>query len=677
MLTDDWMKLQEILDPDLVERPPSKTGNLGAKESDWCYQFLCENGRTLKPQTLWKNLEKFIYYCNSDILCGKVLGDEKFLNMLKSILTSSPWIDQLLVYIVIMDTLLGNPGKYKNGFLVLTRYYQDNKEFLDTLIQHLQTAPLDDDIVLVTLHCLALTLKSYIALKEYHPDEMALSISLLLLDLAKCDLSSIESLLLLQSKVKEVRDIIVSELVPLKLQLSTYLASKKLESFPPVQDLLRQVFADITPQNPDLKLRFEQSNGGLLAINKLSLLEASNVIVFLENPNSSFRKLYLEHLLFGEYPFPLLDILLKASIQIQKFFHEHENCWQEKPYLATFAMNNESLLYVLMNLELKFWVESAASTKDDIESLTSLIPVVLRKVDLEITEAMKTEPYESFFDIIFLFLKSIDYEAARKYQLEQLKEGYCSKWSKRFEYFDGFLHDQVKEYVKHQRLIQLQKGTWVYAEDPLDATIESPHVYFIIVSDNHTTLFAREFNQKLEEHPTVIANKISLSPSARSSLSSNTTMVTSPLTATIMIPLKTIAYFELEDLVEKRPPSFDPKLIRLPERNVFSKVSLLDKNRKNILTMYLDSKESKFMWFDGLQMISPAVQQRAISQETTQQIDNLIRLRRDLQFLNLHNISISENVDILDAVNADDDPDDEDYYDLDTLKNLTTDFYYD
>lgn len=669
----DFITLQNLMDPLPDGQEEIKLNNSDSKTCLDC--FIQLKDKVEKPN-LVPLLDKFLIHCDTDVLIYDGIVNPSFLEFLTSLIPFGSWRKQIKNFMFILNGFMNNPDRYKESFMIFTEHTRDNKVYLQSLIHFLQISSIKDSMVQETLHCVASVLKSYTVLKDFYPEKMGLILSTLLIELARCDLPNIQTLLVLQSESDEVRNIIINEMIPVRLELYDFLFSKKLKEYLPLQQRLERSIKTVVPRNAVLKAKFEKSNENYDDLQNLNLLQVNNLINFLDHSKNLFREAFHEHLLFDNNCFPLFKLIFKVSDDIQCFFNSNRHYLKERPYLATFVLNKETLLYVLMNLELQMWISSEAENDDDMESLADLIPVVLRRVNKEVVEIMRDKPYESFPKVIFGFLESLNYDKARQFQIEEIKEVHEKQWSTRVESFDKVLTAHVYEFVKHQRLLALQKGNWVYAESPLDPTNRSPAVYFIILSDNHANILVREFSKETDITPEIHNNKIVVQDSE---------ILATPTTS---IPLRNISVFECKEMNAKTPSIANQlHLINLVDRKYFCEVSLLNKNRKVLLSFFVDSKEKQYMWFDGLQLLSPLPLQMKLSQGTQEQINTLIELRRNIQLLHLHQADILKAKTYVEKVNADininaindedyDEADDE-VYNFETLKEISKNFYYD
>lgn len=105
---------------------------------------------------------------------------------------------------------------------------------------------------------------------------------------------------------------------------------------------------------------------------------------------------------------------------------------------------------------------------------------------------------------------------------------------------------------------------------------------------------------------------------------------------------------------------------------MYTGVELKDRNDRTVLKFYLDTEEGRYIWLDGLKLISP-FQHEDISEDTKEQIDTLFDLRKNVQMINLN---VRQDI-IVPPPEPSDEDEDEEFYNLETLKKVTQNFYFD
>ncbi|CCF57635.1 hypothetical protein KAFR_0C06390 [Kazachstania africana CBS 2517] len=578
-------------------RLPFDSDYLTPQESAHCSNVLFKKEISIDLNEFQTLLRGFAVYCDKDVLCGRVAGDSRFWESCKRLVTELGFEAIVPIFAPIFRHFCLHVNKFKEPLISFYEYLNKNDIFMKRMIHFFQVVSFDDPSLRKGFQCTASMCDGLNSLVDTDEARLAkLKISLWITLLLN-DFPRVISQIFLQSGDEIIKAIMIERLLPSVVQCYKYMLSTSIKEFPQILRMLKEENDGLVTNNDDLRQKFFESNQEYNVFQDLNLLEATDVLFFLRDPDLSFKKTFMEHLLFGDSAFPLYHTIFEITKNLQQFYRQNEDKLAEKPFLAIFIMGKSSLIYILMKIQLRFWIDSGSKSLNDMESLSRLIPSTLEQLDNILSEKMAGQPLDVLFEFSVDFLESIDYKVARQYQLDKVKNLHNQKWSSQISEFNTFLNGQVHDYVRHQRLLQLQKGTWTYSENPLDPMIKAPKVYFIIVSDNHANLLVREFDMKREEYPIVEGNKI-FAPQTSNSGSKD-------LTPTIVIPLKTIAFFEHKDISVMDRSSASFKMINLSHRNIYTEVKLLDKYKKPILTLYLDTKEAKFLWLDGLQLISP------------------------------------------------------------------------
>ncbi|SCU96839.1 LANO_0E14488g1_1 [Lachancea nothofagi CBS 11611] len=403
------------------------------------------------------------------------------------------------------------------------------------------------------------------------------------------------------------------------------------------------------------KEKYPSVNEGGKQISELSLTNAIDMITFSTDSNLSFRKKFLERLLFEDDAFPIIKGLSWLSDQLSECFNQYFTEKDVSVFIMQCFLNKDILIFSLVDKLMELWIESKAQSFDDFKSVLETFKVAFFQHDCFLGAK------EPDVGSCLVNIRSLTYTDLRSLQLKQIRTTHYEKWEKQISQFDSMLSNQVLEYVRHQRLLQLQKGSWVYSENPLDRSVKQPKVYFVVLSDNQMNLLAREFRARSEENPTVHGNEIY-----------NATDASAPKSKTMVIPLRRVNKFQHWRVQSESKVPDNAKLINILNKAVYTEIHLLDKEASVLLRFFLDTKEASYIWLDGLQLIVAAAlgKKPALSDDMKSQIANLIDLRKNVQIIGLDD-------------NADLDYDDEgseaeeQYYDLKTLQNLTVDFHYD
>jgi len=644
-------------------RLPFVNDKLSWVESSKCLQYLTTIDPDKIPSTRRELFMSFLVCSDISFEFEVVITDKKVHSILYNILPQCDFTTIITVFRAMFSQFLNDPTRYREEFLQFLEFLNKKHLLLNISMYYLETIAIDDPKLTECLNFLGLYLTTILSLTEYRPARLSILISELYFEMIRCQFTIVITQLLLQSDNSKARHNIIQQIINQKIDISNFLARTKLEDCKYVEDKLSQIIEESMDGDQDLKSKLDSIQNLTVDASELNLLQVLDVIVFLKEPDLTFKRIFIEHLLFGGNPFPFYKAVSRISAELHEFFIQHQSEVKEKPYLISFIMNKESFLESIMKVQLKVWIESGSKSKEDIESVFMLIPVLLEKLDEVLQAVYGTVPLDELPNIVNDFIKSIDYRKARDFQLVRMRRTQLDKWEKQMVEFDSILLNQVHDFVKNQRLIRLQKGVWVYSQNPTDTLLKVPKLYFTIISDNQSNLLVREFETKTETQPYVEGMKIV----------SRTATHIQPLqqSVTLVIPLNCISHFESKDVsVKSQLGNSSTKLVNLGQIVGYTKVKLLDKNRKRLLKVYLDTKEKKSIWLDGLQLLSPYDVKENLSADTKKQQNDLISLRKDVQMVNLHT-----RIDLDATVGLGDDDDDE-FYDLDTLMNLPIHNYY-
>ncbi|SCU85857.1 LADA_0D10286g1_1 [Lachancea dasiensis] len=389
----------------------------------------------------------------------------------------------------------------------------------------------------------------------------------------------------------------------------------------------------------------EESRSGL------SITNALDIIVFLRDANVSFRKKYLERLLFEEHAFPIVQGLSWLSDQLSITFSQYFSQEKVDRFIMQCFLNKDVLIFSLVDKLMDLWIESRAQSFDDFNSILETFKVAFFLQDSFLGSQ------ESEIGNCLANVRLLSYEKLRDLQLRQIRTAHHKKWERQISTFDSMLSNQVLEYVRHQRLLQLQKGAWVYSDNPLDRNVKQPKVYYVVLSDNQMNLLAKEYRAKCEESPAVVGNDIVSTDGSKGK--------------TTVIPVRRVHKFQHWKVQADSKVPVNAKLINILNKAVYTEIHLLDKDESVMLTFFLDSREASYIWLDGLQLIVAAAQGKepSLSDDLKSQISNLIDLRKNVQIVGLDKTILNEHDSDLKA--------EEQYYDLEVLQALTTDFHYD
>lgn len=467
-------------------------------------------------------------------------------------------------------------------------------------------------------------------------------------------LNELSRLLYLKQGHKELRELIghqfVNRLKRLKYVLAGFKAVEyELEETALVKEWIHKLFEG----NEAIKRKFIESNETHTDFQGLSILHLLNLRFTLIQDNLTLKKAFTEQLLFHDYPIPLLETVCRL---VNFILDALELASSDKPTIqnAHFVLNMKEILVALLRKTVNIWEKSKSQNFEDLSSILELVKILFYKCS-DACEQKTNLFIETFINIC----EETTYENLRTLQVEQWKKKQYKNWSKDINSFNEILCDQVQEFVRYQRLLIMQKGTWVYSENPTENKHKLPKVAFIALSDNQMNLLSREFKHKMEKSPTVEDNEIVLNDPAVS------------YSRTTVIPLKNIANIKSKQIEIDRNMPEGSRLINLLKNTVYTEVAALDRNGKVLTLFFLESAKSFYTWLDGLQLLSQS-KNAHLSMETQNQIDMLTALKRNAQLA-----ALDDNLKgVLGLTSMSDDEEDQEYYNVDVLRELSNNVFY-
>ncbi|CAR26463.1 hypothetical protein ZYGR_0H02730 [Zygosaccharomyces rouxii] len=597
---------------------------------------------------------QFLLNCDGKILCREATPETHFWEIFEETMSESP-PETLAICLTRICTLsLRESGVYLEAVVHLCRFLSSSEIILPILCANLSTQRSSIRLNFDILESIDGVLRCLTCLCESDKVNAAIIIPSCFFMFHDCGFWSILISLL---PMEELQSEILEVILPLRDKISKFMSALTLKEYAtPLETKMFEAVEDALSLDSSMKEKFEEVNQGYNDLRSIKLINAYHLVVFLKNSNLSFKKTLGEELLFVNNPFPLYKAFFNILDQLDQFLDFKTKDILTTLYHAAFLLSKDAFIYALMDKLLKMWVASQGKTRKDMDSLLETVPIMLDQVDKSMKRPSDISPRGSVI-IALETLEGIDYGIARQLQLESIKEKHYNKWSNSIGDFDELLSEQVHDYVRHQRLLQLQKGAWVYSESPLDRHIRSPKVYFMVLSANQINLLVREFPAKAEITPHVEENQIF----------SNTEKDHAAFEKTVVIPLHNIVDFEVNELQTDNKVPDDARLVNVIRKDFYTGVNFLDKYRRVVLKVYFDTKEDTIVWLDGLKLVSPFKIKQSITDDTQKQMDTLVSIRRNAQMLNL---------DISDGNEITDSNDDEEYYHADTLKDLTSSFYY-
>lgn len=395
---------------------------------------------------------------------------------------------------------------------------------------------------------------------------------------------------------------------------------------------------DMIEETAEFSLGSEKKKDQNYIINNYSVLQLIDFYFFSQNSNITFKKSYHEQILFNnnkERFFPLIPVSQKITTLLLAIFQNDINAGAYVKLKQYFFLR-DLLHFNIISKFLEIWKESGAE-QDELENLTLLVQILLKHIDSEMDDELHV------VDQILSIFKNTSYSKLREIQLNNYKQENLSLAANEITSFDKILKDQVFEFIKNQRFLQLSKGAWVFADLPSFNTTEdapSTNYFFIILSPNFKNLLFKEYKFKTQNIPDI--DKIGTP-----------------------IEINSIATFKIEEIQQVDPTAAreteSSRLINLVGKTLINKITLVNRKGKVLFTFYA-KKHDSFNYLDGLNLLLGNYD--SLSKDLTFQIDKLFEIRKTIQLLNY-----TSGVD-MNGVNE------EQIYDLDNLEKLTTNFYY-
>ncbi|CUM66552.1 uncharacterized protein PRCAT00004221001 [Priceomyces carsonii] len=373
-------------------------------------------------------------------------------------------------------------------------------------------------------------------------------------------------------------------------------------------------------------------------VSEFSVLLAVDLVIFLEDQDNGFKKLFHETLLMDRnVKFPLYSLFHKSSIILHVVFHQTKKF----PNIASSTLNRELMISYTMTAFLWFWKQTMmfASEPGDLDKLASLVQTLLEQLEIEFSKKNKT--VKEIFDLILLQAT----DEMRTAQVAKINKKLSLKWEYELKEFTDHLISEASDFVLEQRVSQLFKGSWVFTEDHGDSLLKSkdnllrPHkVYFVTLSPNKKNLYYKPYFEKPSTNPTYEEIEGQF------------------------IKLSDVVEFILTDM---SPPDDERSNMGIMVSGSISqeKITIMGINNRKLLSFYPDSQFDKSVWLDGLRMLRDNEKEDEKLMVTEDHLRTLVNVRMSSQLFKLEKedpANIEEN----------------DYYDPEELETVTESFYY-
>lgn len=318
----------------------------------------------------------------------------------------------------------------------------------------------------------------------------------------------------------------------------------------------------------------------------IEMLSILSLIGTLKQPKRSLKKILVECNMTSA--FPILQFMSAISSTIAK------NVTLDK----IFGIWNTDLWFCLLSVSTRCWLASSAKiASGDTDRVISLVRVVIEwlsgqlsttKYDANGNEIPMLEGISgdlsqtslqltTDFDVMALLEKidNFEYEELRSLQLQMINQQKARYWSSEIKPFENLVHSQVIALVRDQRFLQLSKGAWVYATNPLEQGTKRH--YFLTLNSNSQSIVYKEFSKR----PVKASQAPNLDKDG------------------IYIDFRNIVNVQAETLNDDID---DSSLINIhSERLDVNRVDVVTKT--GIFAFYVDTKQLKDIWVDGLRIL--------------------------------------------------------------------------
>lgn len=554
--------------------------------------------------------------------------DETLLNGILSSITKSTTVDYIMAtFRILLIMLKGeifnqvDPSEYLNPLL---RSLNSNLLFLDVLSTKLYTENVD--LILKSLEFI----NGYFSINHYQLYSLNYLIQYFL-KLQKSEYFIILNNILQDQRFKQILSPSIKKLNESLLKILNTLNEIKVDQHNILQLSMIEETSEFAMQKD------HQS----FIINNFSILQLIDFYFFSQSSNITFKKSFHEQMLFNNNKsemFPLIPVSQRVTTLLLAIFQTDQST--SFPILKQYLFLRDLLHFNIISKFLEIWKESGAQ-QDELQNLSPLVEILLKHLNDELNDELHV------VDQILTIFKTTNYSKLREFQLNNYKNENLSKASLEIQSFDKILKNQVFEFIKNQRFLQLSKGAWVFADLPTfntsdQTTTPDSNFYFMILSPNFKNLLYKEYKFKTQNIPDI--DKIGTP-----------------------IQINSIANFKIEEIQQVDPtairtnPSESSRLINLVGKTIINKITLINRKGKVLFTFYA-KKHDSFNYLDGLNLLLGHYDK--LSDDLNFQIDKLFEIRKTVQLLN-YNVKIDNNV-----------VDDEQIYDLENLEKLSTNFYY-
>lgn len=391
------------------------------------------------------------------------------------------------------------------------------------------------------------------------------------------------------------------------------------------------------------------ANPRKFVVENFTILLAMDLKVFLKDPNMTFKKKFHEGLIMSDHDrtFPMYLFISKCTDLWLRIFYQKS----QYPRINRHILSWELMIYYSMNNCLLLWKETKAQLENE-DDIDSIIQLLQSNVDF-------LEEYLASNSNIEECLEAFTARTAvniRHAQFLETKKVHSKLWGPRFHEFDRSLAQEVKDFVCEQRVMQLLKGSWVHTVSHAERLFKSgiklssnKNYYFIILSPNRKLLYYKEY-----------ADIAKLKPSYEE-------MESQSISLREIAELKSL---KIGNLIGEADKAKNSLLISVKGTISYEKIILLNKSGHQLLSFYTDSEDNKAVWLDGLKMLKGLTDGKYLSSETSLQLTSLQEIRRNTQLL------VLEGKQFTQVAPEDEESDEDEFYDLMELSNVTEGFHF-
>lgn len=308
----------------------------------------------------------------------------------------------------------------------------------------------------------------------------------------------------------------------------------------------------------------------------IDILSLLGIIGALKQQKKTLKKTLIECNMTSA--FPILQFMSIISDSISN---------KQKSLNKIFGVWNTCLWFCLLNVSTNCWLFSRASSKvvGDTEKIVDMVNVVLewlanqlQSLDSSTSEMNIENRTTSDYDVALLLDKvnNFDYTEIKLLQLKAVNENHYKHWKMELKPFEELIHNQVVALVRDQRFLQLSKGSWVHASNPLESG-DNNHFYFLTLNSNSQSIVYKEFSKR----PTKSVQAPNLDKDG------------------IYIEFRNIVAIESENLNQNIS---NTGLINIQsERMDVNRIEIITKT--NIFSFYVNTRQLKDIWVDGLRIL--------------------------------------------------------------------------